>query len=700
MQRANPLNDPKFKNEQGYNVYDLNNQQIVTPRFGEYTPICVAETVPGDRHLLHTNVSSVLEQIDAKLLSEVNEYHDHVFVPMRCIFPINYEKIVTNPTKGDDIPWRALPQIPLLRFLQSVFDDLTTVITRHGQSLRVDSTYFDDGVFNAQEYQQAISEISEGTEDNITAINFYSFFNKLLYVCTVLSRGQLLDYLGYCPELQGPKLDARGRVKLEESINRIFSAFGDVSSISSYKLSSERQIIISNEYRNSSVVTEDLSLLRSTLYDVIEAGEYFEFTLRATPLFEDIASDIQNVYTFVSGFNDVIDASDPFADGSYINPMRIAAYQLMVAEYCTNDHVDNVYTSQLWMQNLRSIMFPTDGNFTYEPTFDYNGVATEYDLLSTGAFDAFMNASHDHEERTYLARCILLINQLFVLRRSLRYGDYFSTGRPNLVAVGQLAIPVNNTNDVLSVNPVDTVRSLVVQRFINAVNWIGSKFVNYMASLFGVKPSYTDPHPVYVAHRKIQLGRDNVTNTADNQGKIRTNLLGETGSQAIDVFIDDYGVLLGVVSYDALPIYTTGIDRNFTNSDRFSMFNPMLQNVGDQEIAVSELLGFTGFVRVPFAYTARYSQYKFGISRAHGAAVNLLPGYFMKYPPQQMFLDGVAEDDDYHINPDFIRDKPFYFDQFFDQLTGFGFGSYYHFIASVTNVHSAARKMMYQPPVL
>ena len=702
LERSNPLNDPKFSNQQGYNVFDLNNEHILTPRFGEYTPMFVCETVPGDRHYLYSNTSSVVEQIDANLKSVVNEYHDHIYVPLRCIYPNNYEKLIPNPTKGDDLPWQAEPMIPLLKFLNKIMRGTGALVidATDGETSFPHTIFTTNGFFNYSAFKDLVNQAtSAGSGKSFAQLSI--LLNALTYVGITLSRGQLLDYIGYCPEIDNYELSKD--IKLERVINSYFDLIAArCTGLVSYRINPDgvnTSAIDLEDVDNVNISytpTEvDRSDLRRSFYDAIEAGDFITFFF-ADGLSDDDIATISIAYdtltTFTNRFIVNTDPTDPYADGSYINPSRLAAYQMAIAEYATNDHIDNIFTAQLWMQNLRAIMFPSSNGLSSEPIFDYNGVETEFDLLTTGAFESFMASSLPNR----FGRSILLINQLFILRRSLRYGDYFSTSRPNLVAVGQLGIPVNNG----MVNPVDNIRGLVMQRFVNAVNWVGSKIINYFGAIFGVKPSNTGAHPVYIAHRKIELQRDKTVNTADNQGHISTNLNGYTDNKALDVFIDDFGIIIGFVSYDALPIYNAGIDRGLSLSDRFEYFNPMLQNVGDQEVTLKELLGWTGFSKVPFGYTARYAQYKIATSRAHGAAVNLIKGVYMKYPPLAMFSDGPLDSSDFKINPNFIRDKPAYFDQFFDQRTGFGPGSYYHFVTNVTNVHNAARKMMYQPPVL
>lgn len=712
LQRGNPLNDPKFKNEQGYNVYDLDNSQFITPRFGQYTPISGVETVPGDRHFFYSNSETVLNQIDAPLMSEVNEYHDHVFVPMRCVFPYNYEKMVPNPTKGDDLPYLALPQIPLLNFIRKmIFVGVESVRVSESSDPELMPDWY-DALMDAQIYGNFGVNFNNLFDILRTRdVNAYLLENSLIYASQILSRGQLLDYLGYCPDI--PNVNTPLVNQLQEYIDKFYQSLGNLyTSLQAYRIDpNEEGILI--DYSNPLISyipnqgAERFDLFRNALDDSLEAGAFIVLSVNTDgsdidELREFYIESAGNLLQALYNFTNVapadlltLDEADPFSSGAFINPLRPAAYQLAISEYGTNDHVDNVFNASLYMQNLRAVMFPSSKTgFTREPVFDYNGVEYEYDLLTTGAwYHAFIS----EEIPNWYGRMLLTTSLLFFLRRSLRYGDYFSTGRPDLLAVGQLGIPVDSNG---TINPIDVTKNLVLQRFLNAVNWVGSRFVNYMSTIFGVKPTLTEPHPVYVSHRKIPLLRQTTTNTADKQGKQTTNLLGTADKHAIDVFIDDFGFLIGFVSYDALPVYTSGIDRNFTNSDRFSMFNSMLQNVGDQEIAVSELLGWPGFIRTPFAYTARYAQYKFGLTKAHGAFVNELKSFVMKYPPLAMFLDTNLQYESLKISPMFIRDKPYYFDQMFAQRSGLSPAEYYHFWTAVTNVHSAARKMMYQPPVL
>ena len=420
IQRGNPLNDPQYQNQQGYNSYDLNASELCTPRFGEVTPNSVFETVPGDRHMLYGNSETFLNQIDSRLVSTVNMYMDYFYVPMRCMYPINYEKIIPNPTKGDDLPDTALPSIPLLQLLRRMLGNSEAIhmeLSSEDSIVGASSTVFE--IMGSVAFDEA------GAGDRDVALN------NLIYVAYALSRGQLLDYLGFALELgytNSPYEKYKNNLQL--AIEKIFDFFINLESenlgliaydpsVSSGGLSDS--IYDFSESQNSTVRISylpydndvdssdsfDLSSFRGALYDALEHGYFVRF------FYYDSA---EGVHKPLSSYQELFESSDPGDDAALlfegaqslwrflyrfnyydqlenglprhcINPSRLLAYQMSVAEYMSNDSVDNIFTGELWLQNMRAIMFPSVENITRERTFKYNGVDTEYDLFTVGAFE-------------------------------------------------------------------------------------------------------------------------------------------------------------------------------------------------------------------------------------------------------------------------------------------------------------------------
>lgn len=686
-QRANQVNDPQFENQQGYFPYDLTHQELLTPRFGEYTPSLHMPTVPSDRIVCKDNTKLIRNQIDGNLLSQLNQYVDSFFVSQRVLFPNNYEKLIPNPIKGSDLPNSALPIVPFSLFVK----EYLTSEVEYFVSVDGDETTFSFNDFLALDYFG---------EEPLFA-NFY--ISRLSLLATVLSRGQLLDYLGLQFDSVNSPITSDVVSEFQTKIDDFFSKlYVATESLRSAPLRLNRNQFLDLEITNRPYTT--LPEWRMQLSDIFEAGHLPWFSMNGGDNIDALYDSVRSLVTFLlnvfsyngvlsSYINDVNTSSNPFQLG-HLNISSVLAYQLIVAQYGTNNTVDNIFNSDLYMQLLRATMYPSEGNFSTEPTFLYNGVATEYDYISAGGFywSLISSRNEGHLNRQYVWLTLMMI-----MRRSLRYGDYFSTARPRMLAVdnGQLMINVQNG----MVSPIDVTKNLLMQRYLNAANYIGSGFLQYFASIYGVTPSDVEPVPRYIAHRTISLQNQITNNTATEQGKQSTNLVGYSDDTAFDVFIDDFGVLLNLVSFDVLPVYTSGIDSSFYFADRFDYFNPMLQNVGDQPIYLSEMCGDPNLHDDVFGYTMRNAEYKFKLSKAHGAfATNELAGYLMKYPVEYFSKDRFTRL--ININPDFIRDKPFYLDELLRQTSGTSPCQYWHFIVSCTNVVKTARKIQATPPVL
>lgn len=683
-QRANEINDPQFAEQQGYFPYDLTHHEFVTPRFGEVTPTMNLHVVAGDRIVFKGNDKTILTQIDGNFMSTINEYSDSFFVPLRSLFPHNYEKLIPNPTKGDDLPMSALPQFNMTAFVRSyLLGSNELVFTSSDEDLETISI----------EYLMSL----RFSDENPVALDL--FFTRFLALCTMFSNGQLLDYLGY---------------KYDNNIQNLVQTFfdflenhiiGDDVSLFMYKIVDNKldfAYIEGADSRPSRTISE----MRDALSFALESGYIIRFGEHIT--YEDALLDLEDLYSsfasifYSSGVDNPrdydsemerINRADTYISdlNNHLNLFTPLAYQQIIAQYYTNNTVDNIFNAELFMQNLRSVMFPSNGGVVSSyPVFLYNGVETEYDYISYGA--TYYSLIADDAPDGIVYRQYLFITLMFLLRNSLRYGDYFSTARPNMLAIGDLSINVQDG----AVSPIDVTKNLLMQRYLNAANYIGSGFLPYFASIFGVTPSDTGTYPRFITHYKQVLKSDITTNTANSQGKQTTNLIGYSEGNSWDCFIDDFGVVLVLKSYDVLPVYRYGRDRTFGFSDRFDLFNPMLQNIGDQPILTAEFSPSHMTLNQVFGYTMRNAEYKFKVSRAHGAFVNYLKGFYLPFPIEYYAYNN----QDTHINPDFIRDRPYFMDSIVPQMTGNTPETYYHFIVSVVNQLNLARRIQATPPVL
>ena len=709
VERANSLNDPQFENQQGYFNYDLTHSEYITPLFGKITPSMHLDTVPADRVVLHEDVKTLLNRIDGNFLNTINQYSDSFFVSLRSVFPMNYEKLIPNPLKGDDLPNSALPMVPFAAFIMDYI--------RGDYEVEVEMrTYNNADIWRDVVQSSAIGQGFTGVDN--AAVGYV--LSRLSLLATVLSRGELLDYLGI--QFDYNTINPRVASVFQEKIDKFFEELYGVRQVYLHGLSGDQYLYgIEVKTTDNEVLSDNVKRKfrcntkeewRQALSDCFEAGlmPYFFNTNRDWD--EDInaglrqaVNELGSLITQIFGSYELRDVDSYLTkldlsgeidlhDGGHINIGKVLAYQQIIAQYYTNDRIDNIFSSELFMQLLRGVMFPasSDGRFTREPVFDYNGVATEYDYISAGGFWASLISNEIYGKAN---RQFIWMTLMMLLRRSLRYGDYFSTARIDMLAVSdQLKIATTFS----MVSPIDITKGLLMQRYLNSCNYVGQGFLQFFSSEFGVKPSDTGVIPRFISHRKVVLNNQITNNTADEQGKQTTNLVGYTDSSAFDVFIDDFGYLFTLQSYDLLPIYKSGIENTYYFADRFDYFNPMLQGIGDQQIRMSELIGNPVSYKTGFGYTSRNSEYKYKLSKAHGAFVNSLNGFCLAYPLDNYFNSLTPAE--LKIDSDFIRDKSIYIDPIISHNTGTSPANYFHFTVACLNELHCARKIQATPSVL
>lgn len=718
--RKNSTNDPGFENRQGYYPYDLSHTEVLTPLYGMVTPSMHLITYMGDHHVVKDETKTILNRINGNFLNTVNQYIDSFFVSNRTMFPNNWDKLIPNPIKGDDLPNSARPVVPLYAYFREFVKGQREFTINLGPSRSYTARL--SGIPTVvSAIQQRLVNTEEGETfaltDQSSAFLSCTLAN-LTFLCSIISRGQLLDYLGVQFDFATTKdYETSLQYYIDDFFDKYYTfVYEKKVSLADIELSMTTDTITVPVVILGNIVTTP-SQFRDRYMSSVESGELLwpkllgykevigEIPSPLLPLLESLQTLISALNALFGNFTakslaDVDVDAEFNKDGSCINLSKCLAYQLSIAQYYTNNTVDNIFSSDLYMQLLRGVMFPSVDGYTSEPTFDYNGVPTEYDYISYGGFYSSIFGTR---VAGWYGRMIVLGSLLFTLRRSLRYGDKFTTGRTQMLAVGQLSIPVETDEQTgsMSVNPVNVNIQILTQRYLNAANRTGNKPLDYYAGIMGVVPSDLPSIPRYVGHRKIELENRITTNTAGEQGAQTTNLVGYSDDMAFDVFIDDYGVLLSLNSYDVLPIYTSGIDSENFLSDRFEYMNPMMQNIGDEAIRVTELIGSPDLYDTNFAYVVRNSEYKYKLSKAHGAfGTNDLKGFLLKFPLELFDTERAYSRRIDHIGPDFIRDKPAILDTVISSTTGISPGRYFHFIVSVHNSVKSARLIQKAPGIL
>lgn len=674
---GNPVNTPTDKSFVNFSKFNLHRRRWQTMLFGLISPHMVLEGVSTDKLPLQSSHALRSYTLGNVLMSDIKMHKEYFAVNYDAILPRNWEKVYKNPSQGDDVNYdvgMVVPAKEIYDFLQTIRGDFCT--------------------YAEESYDRS------GANSN----QFSSALRCLLALEMFCSNGSLLRTLGYGFNRFFTKVngfdtseDSRDFNVIDWYFDRIFNRVcSHPFQLIFYKEDWRTQdsVYLSvpdvDTYSSARFISphEAIQKMRENPRFKLIFMEYVagSWDVDGTLTFRDIIGedDVDLIYSF-STIPEPLDPSSVSNgdDAAYVNFYRVAAYQIACHHFFSNDHVDYIYTAELYREMMRSILSSAYDSIGDVPdTFSYNGVRTDYDVFSGHNLSYLFR--HSWEDSMFF-----FVN-LFGFNRSLRYRDYFVGSRPQPLAVGDVNVAVNNN----LVSIIDTTKMIATQRFLNQVARIGRKIKDYLSGLFPgvrVEPSLFDP--TWLARSDHDVKSVEVENTGEAQYSSPssvTSVLRSNDSRYIFEFeVGRPAIIIGMTYFDVPRAYISTFDRNVLAKDRFDMFIPQLQYVGDQSIYLSEI--GKGLSTDPFSYTLRDMQYKQLFDVAIGGFIDNLPGWCFLAPAVPEYG---------HISPDFIRSSPAELDKYYLSLTGYSLGSYFHFNLMIDNVIEASRPMAYAPSIL
>lgn len=682
---TNQLNVASPQVRRTFNRFDNSYKHYSTAYYGEYTPFFVQEMNAADFKRFKSVIQVRTESLKSPLYSGVKMNKDYFFTPYDALLPINWEKIFKNPSQGDDVP-----------------DDANTIIKDFPELL----SSFIENFLNALHY--GLSKISDPEFQSSAGMHL-----TYCYLCFPLL-DDFLSTSGICSRMGSPfshlfrfKIDDKF-VSWDRFTEYLFpvlfcdgNSFGFRFNTSSPETDYVFTIDSSVDGQSSfvSLLTQTPSYAKVSPKDVLALFRYYpncmigyndwhEYYISLTyPDTSAVNLLVNSSLQLVSDFDCLTDQDKVF------NYSRMAAYAISCAQFYTNGNVDSVYNAQLYRDMMsyfaRSI---TNNVSNFTPTFMYNGVATSYDWLSGHyCLQAFQSAISSSTEVKFAD--LFYLRSIFDLHNTLKYGDYFTGAHTRPLAVGDVTAPVIGDK----VSAIDVTKAISYQRFLNVVVKLKNDMKDYLSTIFGTLPAPDYHESKLVSHSEGSVDGFEVANTtSDDQGHL-TSLLHNVQEQfEYELEIDQCGVALGVVSFVASRAYSMTSDRQVHIANRYDMFNPMLQNIGDQPILSIEKSGYFG---IPFAYHSRFMEYKQRFNVASGAFVDKLRSYCIisdnLFEPSNA-LEVLA----HTLTPAYIRLTPREFDRFFVRGGSWSYGNNYHFICEFDNQSDDVREADYSPSIL
>lgn len=631
-QPAKAVNDTQVFVNRNRNTFDLSYFNYKTQRFGQYEPFFVMEGVPGDNIPLHSSHNVRSLPMKSPFLTSLTLSKDYFMVPMQAILPNTWEMIYANPASGDDVPADA-------NCLFKLF---------------------------------SVCKLANMNAETWGAYYTHTKLKIIMILESVFSAGSLPAQLGYTMQ----NTESRSNTSFDFYFNQIMDA-----------------VYAANPILIFTFTDGSTSQLAAS---TVPKGVFVDYLRSNYCHLSGVVADF-NVGSLRDWYTGNEDLLGHWAD-EYFNISRILAYQISCKQFYVNTKIDPIYNAQLYRDNffflLKQFMSTTAINTLNYESFVRNGVNVPYDFFSKHYLDKITAGTYSITNE-HIDAIADIYYYLFSFQRVLKFGDYFTASRTQPLGAdvnGQMNAPVVS-NEVAAI---DMSKSIVMQRFLNNVVKLGNDFGEYLRGIFGREPSPDYHFPKFIAHQEFDVSGFEVANSTEKgQGNMITNLKSGDDKYAFEVSVDMPCIILGISNFNCPRLYGNARPRFLFHEDRFDMFNPMLQYIGDQPVNRGEL-NTDSAPRVVFGYNSRNAEYKQNFSVASGGFIYDLPSwtFLADFGPDYKAVPSV------HQGSEFLRVYPFEFDRFFTALSGTSLAQSFHFIVVYNNKVMASRPMAVNPTIL
>lgn len=669
-----------------FNRFNNSYAHYTSALYGEYVPFYVQEVNPTDSKKFKSKIQVRTDALLTPLYSNVKMNKDYFFVPFDALLPFNWDKIYKNPSQGDDVPDDA--SFSFRNFYSSVKSLLNAFVNLFKQFNSL--TPYSKGLCLLM---LSLLDDFFSTSGSMSRMRCpLSHLVKFRYSTSSASAHSVLSSWDRFMDIVLPLLFKSGstftmQLSPSDSLQVVLTIDNSVTT-------RHMDIDITSTIRSGRVTSKTMiAVLRYFPSAFVNENSFENFKDLSIDDSGIVLSSLVSIMNFGFGVN----SQDNVLDYS-----RFAAYSMCCAQFYANGQVDSVFSAQLYRDLLSSYVndFYLSVADTPVTSFVYNGVKTPYDWLSSHYFaEAFrvLSIGLGRPNETYASvqpviAAMMYLRSIFDLHNCIKFGDYFTGAHTRPLAVGDIAAPVVGN----SVSAIDMTKALLYQKFLNVVVKLKNDISDYLKTIFGSLPAPDYHEAKFVSHSEGQVSGFEVANTADEQGNLCSLLHEVNENFEFDLQCNQAGVCLGILSFVSSRAYCMTSDRQCHYVDRYDMYNPMLQGLGDQSILSVEK---SGLHPVPFAYQSRYGELKQRTNYASGAFIDKLRSYCII--SDSPYIDSnCLEVLCPTLSPVYIRLLPTEFNRFVRQSGSWSYGNDYHFIVEVNNEVDDVLEMEYSPNTL
>ena len=162
-----------------------------------------------------------------------------------------------------------------------------------------------------------------------------------------------------------------------------------------------------------------------------------------------------------------------------------------------------------------------------------------------------------------------------------------------------------------------------LQRFMELSSHRGSRYVEYLLSRFGVRSSdarLQRPELLSRSKQVVQISEVLATaeGTSTEVGDLKGHGIGTMRSNRYMRMFEEHGYVMTLMAVQPKTMYTQGIHRTWSRTDKYDYFQPEVQFIGDQEILNKEIYAGAAQPNGTFGWTPRFDEYRGMFNRIAG----------------------------------------------------------------------------------
>lgn len=169
------------------------------------------------------------------------------------------------------------------------------------------------------------------------------------------------------------------------------------------------------------------------------------------------------------------------------------------------------------------------------------------------------------------------------------------------------------TSGVLSID--NLAQATHMQRFQETMLKVDNDYSKFIRAMYGFQlRNDTIDLPQYLGGSRGEIAFSAVLQTSEGTqggvGSMYGHGVGRAKQRPIKFRCPEHGVIIGILSIRPKFVYSQGIDRAWSRSNRFDFFLPDFSDIGPQEVMQKELYATKDNKNIMFGYSERFAEYR------------------------------------------------------------------------------------------